>query len=71
MAAKRHKAEEIVTKLRQEAALAGLAFSTIQNPAYTDGMGRSLATGMGAPGIQDTDGVFLMLADMQRHCCPR
>jgi molybdenum cofactor cytidylyltransferase len=47
-----------------EAALAGLALNTLHNPAYAEGMGLSLATGLHAPGMQEADGILVMLADM-------
>jgi len=47
-----------------EAALAGLNISVLHNPDYAEGMGRSLAAGMCAPGIGEADGILVMLADM-------
>jgi molybdenum cofactor cytidylyltransferase len=46
------------------AALAGLAISSLHNPAYAEGMGCSLATGLCSPVIDSADGVLVMLADM-------
>lgn len=47
-----------------EAALVGLNLSTLHNPDYAEGMGRSLAAGMGAPNLEQADGILVMLADM-------
>lgn len=47
-----------------EAALRGLDMRLRFNPAYGSGMGSSLACGFADEGLQDRDGVLVMLADM-------
>lgn len=57
----------VVTGYRSQAvedSLTGLTLSIVHNHDYAEGMGRSLATGLHAAGIDHTDGVLVMLADM-------